>query len=330
MHNLRTSSLNFMLLAISLAGVAAALETKVPTVASQNASIFLTEIQRAQPGQGCAQFHVTRVGYCKTKVRARIIRVFKGEWDREAVPAEFEVDIQQIINISAGAPWSDNNIQAGQRYLILSRAEQIGPSVFASALAPVPVTDQDDPVGDLELILNTEPLTLHQQASAVAGALGASGTPHSYFLGRYAAALLAAGSETDTMDLARALEESTDHAFSDFAKHVLLSELCDRSRSAAEPPKSLLNTYIVMTVRYFLLPPKESTLDLPSLRDGILSNHIPWLLNSERAKVLMRAALSPDLRQRLRKQVLSLAADERQRPERRQLMKELLPLIGPN
>src|ERR1035438_9903427 len=195
MHSLPTSSLKFMLLAVSLAGVATAADTKVPTVASQNASIFLAEIQSAQPGEGCAQFHVTRVGYCKTKVRARILRVFKGEWDRAAVPAEFEVEIQQIINISAGAPWLDHDIRAGQRYLILSRANQIGPSVFASTLAPVPVTDQDDPVGDLDLILNTEPLTLHQQASAVAAVITASGTPHSYFLGRYAADLLAAGSE---------------------------------------------------------------------------------------------------------------------------------------
>jgi hypothetical protein len=44
----------------------------------------------------------------------------------------------------------------------------------------------------------------------------------------------------------------------------------------------------------------------------------------------MRTALPPALTQQLRKQALNLAADERQRPERRQLMKELLPLISPN
>jgi hypothetical protein len=299
-------------------------------VASQNAIIFLTEIQSAQPGEGCNQFHTSKVGHCKTKVRARILRVFKGEYDRETVPDEFEVQIQQTIIISAISPWSDNNIQAGQRYLILSRASQIGPSAFASTLAPVLVTDQEDTIGDLELILNSEPLTLHQQASAVAGAIAASGTPHSYFLGNYAAGLLAAGSEADTMDLARAMEDSTDSAFSAFAKFLLLSELWDHSRSAAKPPENLLKTYIVITAQYFLLPSEEPTLDLPSLREDILSHHIPWLLGSERAKALMRTALPPALSQRLRKQALDLAADERQRQERRQLMKELLPLIGPN
>src|SRR5450755_3546547 len=100
MHHVRTSSLNCMLLAVSLVGVAAADETRVPTVASQNTIIFLTEIQSAQPGEGCKQFHVGKVGHCKTKVRARILRVFKGEYDREAVPAEFEVEIQQTIIVS--------------------------------------------------------------------------------------------------------------------------------------------------------------------------------------------------------------------------------------
>ncbi len=206
---LRTSFLNCILLAVSLASVAAAAVAKsvFPIVVSRNAVIFLTEIQSAQPGDGCKQFHIRKVGQCKTTVRARILRVFKGGYDHDKIPAEFEVEIQQTIIISAISPWSDNNIQAGQRYLILSRANQIGPSAFASTFAPVLVTDQEDPIGDLELILNTETLTLHQQASAVAEAITASGTPHSYFLGNYAAGLLAAGLESDTMGLVRAMEK---------------------------------------------------------------------------------------------------------------------------
>jgi hypothetical protein len=326
----RIFSLTCMLFAVSAVGVATAGEARVRTVASESATIFLTEIQNVQPGEGCEYFHLHKYGRCKTKVRARLLRVFKGEYDREKVPAEFEVEIQQTIITSAISPWSDSNIQAGQRYLILTAARQVLPSVFASTVGPLLVTDQEDMVGDLELILNTESLTQHQQASAVAAAISASGTPHSYFLAHYAAGLLAAGSDADTLALARAVEESTDHAFSHDAKVALLGMLWDQSKSATKAPENLLKTYFFMTTRYFLLPPDAPNPGRPSLREEILSRAIPWLVGSEQAKALIRTALPPALRQQLRTQAVALAADERQRPERRQLMKELLPLIGPN
>jgi hypothetical protein len=37
-------------------------------------------------------------------VRARILRVVKGEYNREEAPAEFEVEIQQTVRVSAIAP----------------------------------------------------------------------------------------------------------------------------------------------------------------------------------------------------------------------------------
>jgi hypothetical protein len=192
----------------------------------------------------------------------------------------------------------------------------------------VPVTDREDTIGDLELILNSADLTLHQQASALAGVIAASGTPHSYFLGNYAAGLLAAGSEADTMGLARAVEDSTDRTFSDLAKLLLLSDLLGESKSATKPPENLLKTYVVMTARYFLLQPDAPNPDVPDLQQDIMLRHLPWLVRSERAKALMRTALPPSLSQRLQKKALDLAADERIRPEHRLLMKELLPLIG--
>jgi len=44
----------------------------------------------------------------------------------------------------------------------------------------------------------------------------------------------------------------------------------------------------------------------------------------------MRTELPPTLGRRLRQQILALAVDQRQRPDRRQLMQELLALIGTN
>jgi len=325
----RAPSLKYMLLAVSLFGAAAS-EPRVPTAASRNRIIFLTEVLSAQPGEGCAYFHLHRVGRCRTKVRARILRVFKGEYDGDALPAEFEVEIQQNILLSSIAPWTDIRIQAGQRYLILSTAGQIGPSAFASNLGPVVVTDREDTIGDLELILNSERLTLHQQASAVAAAIAAAGTPHSYFLANYAAGLLAAGSDSDTAGLARAFDVSNDQSFSDFARVMLLGDLWSQCKSAAQAPDNLLRTYMIMTARYFLLPSAEPTLELPSLREECLRTHIPWLLGSERSKSLMRTELPPTLGRRLRQQILALAVDQRQRPDRRQLMQELLALIGTN
>ena len=285
--------------------------TSVPTVATQNATIFLAEILRAEPGDGCAYFHRYRQGRCTTIVRANILRVFKAADEQEPASKEFETTIQQMQVISGIGPWTDIDILPGQRYLILSRANGSFPTAFKSCLGPILITDDEDTISDLEVILASEALTISQQASSVASALTKATKPRSYFLADYSARLLAASRDFDGVPLREAIENSPDATFSPLARLSLLDRLWDEAKSDSDAPVELLHTYIVMVARYFNVEQPASETYHRDLSSEILNRHIPFLLASRQTKRMLGDAIPVALRRKIQNRAADLIARDR-------------------
>lgn len=330
MFCIRVSVPLILCLALRCVPPARAGDAGVGTLPSDSVTVFLAEIEAAQPGGGCAMlWHARPNSSCDTKVRARILHVYKSIGDSVNNSIEFDCEIHQRFVTSGTTPWQlqEKPIQAGQRYLIFSPALRDLPTIFATTPGPVLVSDDDDMIGDLELILNTEPLPTVQQASAVAAAITNSARRRSLLLSGYIGRLLAEGSDTETASLAHALESGSDQAFSLWGRWELLSTLASESKSGTEGPDNLVRAWIVMTARYFLLEPNEATFLIPDLHQVILG-YIPAILEHERPRSMMRKALTPSLREGFAGRVRETAADERVPLARREQLRRFLTAIG--
>jgi hypothetical protein len=65
-----------------------------------------------------------------------------------------------------------------------------------------------------------------------------------------------------------------------------------------------------MTARYLVEASDHPDPGQPDIRDPIRQNFVPWILNSERAKAVLRAAPALALAERVRKKALQAAADD--------------------
>ena len=167
----------------------------------------------------------------KTKiVRGRVTRVLNDAGRQGLREGEFQMEFSgRPGGLRHGFSWVDVDIQAGQQYLIFSDPK---PSLAAMVelssgyrSGAYLVTDKEDAVADVDLILHSAPLTLWEQASMVSVAIAGAVKPRSAFLTPYGAAILAAGSDSDTAALAQSIEHSRASAFSDMAKRGLLFKL---------------------------------------------------------------------------------------------------------
>jgi len=323
--------LTSFILVLTYARLRASGDTQIRTAVSESTTIFVAEIEAAQPDDGCARlWRGLMSSRCNTKVHARILRVYKSVGDTTNAPVEFDCEIHQQIAMSGTVPWQTHEkpIQPGQRFLILSQAQRDLPLIFATTPGSFQVTDKEDIVGDLELMLGSESLTIAQQASTIASAIANSASSRSFLLAQYAGRLLAAGPDAETASLAEAIESSHDHAFSVRGQSELLHTLAYESKSGTKGPDNLTHVFVTMTARYFLLPPNEPTLLVPDLHEVILSSHIPAILKSDRATAMLRRALGPELRERFARRVREAAADEKLPQERKAQLRQLLALLG--
>ena len=300
-------------------------DSKIRTAATEKATIFLAEIESARPDESCAQFWRGHIpAKCDTRVRARILRIYKQADSTRPAPLEFDAEIHQRA-VSGVTPWQTqiDPIQVGQRYLLFSSLKDL-PIVFATTPGPVLASGKEDVIGDLEVMLNSESLSLAQQASAVAEAVANPTATRSHLLAEYAAHLLAEGSQTDTALLAKVIEQCSDETFSVLGRWKLLHELAYESQSGSRGPDNLVHVFVTMTARYFLLGRYEGTLLVPDLHEVILTGYIPSILQSERATTMMRQALGPTLHEQFAKKVQEAAAEERHPLTRREQLRQFL------
>jgi hypothetical protein len=311
-----------------LAPSATASDPKVQTLPTESATIFLAEIEAAQPGDGCPKLWSGFRTTCNTKVQARILRVYKSAVEKDPGPSEFNCEIHQEHVMSGTTRWQTHEepIRTGQRFLIFSKQQGYLPAIFATTPAPIFVSDDADIIGDLELVLNTEILTLGQQASAAAVAIADTAKPRSLIMGQYVGKLLAAGSDAETAGLVKAVESSPEQAFSLRGRLELLRTLSYESKSGTTGPDNLVHAFVVTTARYFLLEPNQATPLVPDMHDMTLYG-IQFILEHDRPRSMWANALTPSLRQRVAKKVAESAADKQMAPTRREQLQQVLTLM---
>jgi hypothetical protein len=331
MFRIRTLILIASSLLAAPALLCAAEERRIRSAVTGDGTIFLAELTAAQHSQGCTEFWRLHMGTeCNTKVRVRILRIYKQIRNADPAPIEFDTEIhQRRIPPSPPGPWQNQEtaIQAGQRYLLFDAISKNFPVMFSGAYGPLLVSDREDAVGDVELLLNCESLTLGQQASAVATAIEDAAVPRTHLLAEYVPQLLAAGSDSETATLAEALEHRAADAFSPRGRAELLAALARLSHNGATGPDDLARAYVNVTVRYFFLKPNEVTPLEPDMHDTILRN-VAAMLGHERAMTILRRTVDPPLLRDFVKKVMEAAADAGLEESRRAPLRQFVVAIG--
>ena len=179
---------------MGVAVLASAQQTQRPVfknLITESAIIFVAEIVDVQP-RACAN------DQCATAVRVFAGEILKGPLGGIGV-REFVASLQQTTPTFASRTtslWSNREIRRGQRYLVFGpqpdpRDAFVGP--FDLGL----ITDSQDDVADVRLILTFDSMPAGYQARAMGSALRSSPVRHGRFLAAYAADLLCFGTLLD-------------------------------------------------------------------------------------------------------------------------------------
>lgn len=275
-------------------------------------------------------------GFEGAEVRARVTKVLRDKRNLEFAPGEFRATIQPhmpTVGISGNPAWTTHILQAGQEYIVFSDSTEGISTIFERPYALELLTGEVDAVGDIELALNSEELSVFEQAERVALSLNDS-KKHSRFLTQYIAVLLAAGPDTDTQHLERETEAAETHAFSDKVRPDLLGYLDHMFRyqafSRSTPPQgNLVSALANLTVRYFVGSPKTTDAGATRFQIEILSNIITDLLRTDRGRTALRiAASSPETVVRIKAKAAQCASDSHLTPQLQANARQLLAFFG--
>lgn len=316
------------LLATTFAALAAEDPRSFVRVMQRSPVIFLAEIDHTQPGEACSSS--PRPQRCQMKAVGRVTRVFQNGGHADLVPVGFEVEIPRYYwgDIPMEAPWSSQvHVEAGQQYLIFSRVTSSLAAAFEFPSTSWLITDREDAIGDLELILRSESTTLPEQVSSVSALISAGAKPRSFILAQYAAGLLLVGSNSETAVLAQTIENGETTAFSDIARGSLIGALFDRLRESGKTPDNALQVFVTMTARYIVDAPDQVEAGTPDIRVPILAGIVPWILGSEPALAAFHKAMTPSLAEQFRKKALQLRDDNRFRAQDRARLQKLAAAI---
>jgi len=188
---------------------------------------------------------------CENSVRVRVTRILRDAGRLGLAPSVFDaVIVQQRRAISQPGPWTAQNVQAGQSYLVWSN-EKIGPrEMFELPMAVSIIRADQDDVADLELMLSVEKLTVNDQLSAVTQAIISTRQPHGPYLAEYVGNLLSLGDNANTVGLALAVDHGGELTFSETAKANLLGTLYQAVQHRSGNSDAL-RVFVTMTARYF-------------------------------------------------------------------------------
>ncbi|MGA2366640.1 MAG: hypothetical protein ABSG12_14235 [Steroidobacteraceae bacterium] len=200
--------------------------------------------------------------------------------------------------------------------------------MLASPRDIIPLTGEDDPVGDVALILDTLRLPLAARAQAIAAAVTASPKPHCQTLAQYISSLLVSGSDSETSELQSALENAPASAFSDSAQGALLDVLSiDTALALQSQHRNLASLFANLAARYFLVEPKKRAGLRPlTSAQNLLLQRVHSMAASDPARAAVRA-LPPELARQFAQKAAELASDARIQPDFRAMAVELRALV---
>jgi hypothetical protein len=290
------------------ARMSAASDPKAVVAAYARYTILLIEVDSAERS-GSGGDHFPGAAYA-LNARGRVIRVLNDAGHEGLAPGDFALDIPQYTRGPLGmSGWQGTYVEAGQRYLILSDPKHEWRAMVQEPFRAILITDKEDVVADMELVLACAGQPTPEQALSVSAAIRGAVKPRSWLVASYASALLAAGPASDTAVLSQAIESSAGTAFSDLAKSGLLGSLLERLKGIEKPPDSLVHLFVTMVARYLADAPDHPDPSEPDIRVSILGNHIPWILGSDRAKAVLETELPAALAVRFRKRALELTGN---------------------
>jgi len=289
----------------------------------KSASIFVVEIdavdQILTPESGA------------DNIRAHVTRILKDDPGKGTQLQAFEAHLRRYDR-PMGEPqlyqWDAYQLRAGQQFLIFADSKEGG---FAAKLAwprdIIPLTGEDDPVGDVALILDTLPLPLSVRAQAIAAAVTTSPKPHCQILAQYISSLLISGSDSETSELQSVLENAPASAFSDSAQGALIGLLrTDMALALQNQHGNLASLFIRVAARYFLAEPERAGLRPVSSAQNSLLQFVHSIATFEPARTAVRA-LPPELAKQVAQKAAALAGDARVQPDFRAMAAELRALV---
>jgi hypothetical protein len=224
--------------------------------------------------------------------------------------------------------WDAYQLRVGQQFLIFSNSREGNPAAMLAAPYDItPLTGEDDPVGDMALILDSLRLPLSARVQAVAAAITTSLKPHCQTLAQYISSLLISGSDSETSELQSALENAPASAFSDGGQGALIDLLCtDMALALQSQHGNLASLFIRVAARYFLDEPERVGLRRVSSAQNSLLQFVHSIATFEPARAAVRA-LPPELARQIAQKAAELASDARIQPDFRAMAVELHTLI---
>ena len=179
------------------------------------------------------------------------------------------------------------------------------------------VEAEGDYAEDLYAILDLTSLPLPDQARGTATLIANPAKPHTLFLARYAVTLLAnTGPESDTWELAQALGDSTDRAFSEQARLNLLEHgALYVSAMANDPSNNLLPVFCKLVAKYFLMEPEKPVRVITRAQSMVLVRCWRTLQLVKGGTAAFRSNVSPAVTAQLRAKLTQLIRDGLTDPE---------------
>jgi len=272
-------------------GQTAPVDPSTLTTITPRSTIFLTQIDDVKPGTGC---NATTRGAC-LRVRFRVLQVLSDPAQQGLGSGPFDGLISGPARftppVGGAIAWSRQDVVSGQRYLVFSNGTGL-PAMFESPTSMRKVTDDEDSVGDVELILATSGKSLRERASMVAEGIRHTRVPRTYSLAEYAEMLIAFGSEFDTEQLAQSITEMPPGTFSYGARQTLLSGLHRYLTVNKNPNDTALRVFVSAVSRFFVEVPDSPDASEPDERMPILQQYVPWIAGSVKARIALRSELS--------------------------------------
>jgi hypothetical protein len=250
-------------------------------------------------------------------ISGQVTRVLRDDLQVGLHPVGFEV---HVIG-------TDDGVEAGRSYLVFSNRKESLSETLEKPYGMYPVTEADDPVGDIDLIIGLASRPMAQRAHEVAVSLGSLGKPHTSILARYVVALLAAGPDSDTEELAQSLDSMGGNSFSEDAKLSLLQEGELQISGLRHPQRNLVATYVKSCVRFFLAEPESPDGRPSGWQSNFLTTYLPPIRGMETELVNVRSVISPASAVRLRKKLTDIAGDGRLQPYMRDGARQFLTLL---
>jgi len=322
-----------VLLGVSAAAAMAASRTEVETSVTRFGAIFVAEFEDV----GTLHCADPLSPVCTLPVRVRVSRILKDQDRQGLAPSEINVNLTQSVSDGSDRLphfWSGHKVKVGQAYVVVAPSQKSLASMIESPAEVEAITKESDPIADVELILGFAALPLPLQSQAIAEAVARPKTPHSYFLARYVAELLAADKALDTVALTEALVSSSAQAFSEDARMTLLAHLSASSVPIDSRTDGLVQVFVTLVARYFLVqsdepprPGQEWMAPFSRIQVAVLETYLPQILASERATTFLRATLRAGVGRQIEQRTSQLLGDARAGPERRAQLRQLLGLV---